>query len=93
MTARAPVSSPIRSRVEPRGISAIKAARRLGLTLELFRAKLPELRGRGFPAPDPTTGMYDLKKIDLWMDGPDGSTGASEARDAREVVNGRLARM
>lgn len=88
-----PRPSAIRHRVDPRGVPAAKAARRLGITLHQFREKLPELRKRGFPAADPTTGNYDLRKIDLWMDGPAGSTAADQPRDAREVVNDRLARL
>jgi len=42
------------------------AAKRLGLTLEAFMAALPLLDGRGFPAPDQTTGNYDLEAIDRW---------------------------
>ena len=42
------------------------AARRMAMTLEAFRAKLPELRQRGFPPADPTTGNYDLDAIDAW---------------------------
>ncbi len=54
--------------VEPRGVPGAQAARRLGLTEAKFLGLLPDLIDRGFPAPDKTTGMYDLKKIDAWMD-------------------------
>lgn len=47
-------------------VPADVAAKRLGLTLEAFTAALPVLRGRGFPAPDETTGNYDLDAIDKW---------------------------
>jgi hypothetical protein len=53
-----PRPSPIRQRIEPRDIP--QAARRLHLTLEQFRGKLPELIERGFPSPDPTTGNFFL---------------------------------
>jgi hypothetical protein len=39
---------------------------RLHLTQAEFEAKLPELLARGFPAADPTTGMFDLEAIDVW---------------------------
>jgi hypothetical protein len=43
-----------------------KAARRLHLTPGDFQQKLPELFDRGFPRPDPTTGMFDLETFDQW---------------------------
>jgi hypothetical protein len=36
------------------------AAQRMGMTLEAFKAALPNLIARGFPKPDPTTGNFDL---------------------------------
>ena len=59
----------IRFRVDPADVPEEKAARRLHLTLERFREVLPKLRVRGFPEPDPDTGMYDLEAIDLWRRG------------------------
>ena len=59
----------IRFSVAPRDVPPVKAARRLHLTLSEFDAVRDELYGRGFPRPDPTTGMFDLVKIDQWMDG------------------------
>jgi len=56
----------IRFRVDPADVPPEKAARRLHLTLERFNELLPRLRGRGFPPPDPDTGMYSLEAIDLW---------------------------
>jgi hypothetical protein len=50
----------IRFKVEPRDIPAAKAARRLHLSLDEFRTKLPELVGRGFPA-------ADLQSISGWQ--------------------------
>jgi hypothetical protein len=61
--------SDIRYRVDPGDIPADKAARRLHLTPERFAELLPELQRRGFPAADPTTGMFDLDAIDLWRKG------------------------
>ena len=77
----------------------IAAARVLWLTLEEFQAKLPELRGRGFPAPDPTTGNYDMDAINAWrrLRNPqvfgDRLTPLTTARDARDVVAERVARI
>ena len=56
--------SRVRFHVDPRDVPPEKAARRLHLTLNEFKALLPKLRKRAFPNPDPTTGMYDLKAID-----------------------------
>jgi hypothetical protein len=47
-------------------VPAQKAARRLHLTEAQFEQSLPKLLTRGFPPPDPTTGMYDLDAIDAW---------------------------
>jgi hypothetical protein len=81
----------IRFAVEPRDVPAKKAARRLHLTEAEFGAKLDELIARGFPRPDPTTGHYDLVKIDRWMDDRDStSTRPNRPRDAREVLAGRF---
>lgn len=63
MTPRAP---DIRFAVDPADVPAEKAARRLHLTLDQFNAVLPRLLARGFPKPDPDTGMYGLEAIDQW---------------------------
>lgn len=84
----------LRYPVEPRDVPPIKAARRLHLTLAEFQTRFSDLRSRGFPAPDPTTGNFDLKAIDLWMDNRsgirDGLTPTNQAKDARAVAKGRL---
>lgn len=91
-------SSSIRFPVQPRDVPAVKAARRLHLTLGEFQARLPRLIQRGFPRPDPDTGNFDLKAIDAWMDqrsglsSPDRLTGDVSASDARDLVSERLAR-
>ena len=85
----APSPAQIRYRVEPRDIPAIKAARRMHLSLEEFRAKLPELLSRGFPSADPTTGMYFLPAIDKWMEARTSLTAATAERDD-SVINERL---
>jgi hypothetical protein len=43
----------------PRDIPLAEAGRRLGLDPADFTAKLPNLVARGFPQPDPDTGLFD----------------------------------
>ena len=96
MPAHPPRTTGLRARVDPRDVPAEKAARRLHLTARQFAALLPDLRRRGFPAADPTTGHYDLKAIDAWMDRRsrlDCLTAPDGLMDARDVVDERLARM
>jgi hypothetical protein len=75
----------------------IAAARRLWMTLEEFKSKLPELQTRGFPPPDPTTGNFDLDAIDAWRKARYPQlfgtclTPAPAARNASDVVRSRLA--
>ena len=38
----------------------------LGLSLTDFKARQPALRERGFPEPDPTTGLYCIEAVDRW---------------------------
>jgi hypothetical protein len=87
----------IRFRVDPRDVPAEKAGRRLHLTEADFLAKLPELLARGFPPPDPTTGMFDLAAIDEWMSrrhnlSAAGLTAEPKPRNAAEVYAERRAR-
>lgn len=89
----APRPSPIRHKVDPRDIPPAKAARRLGLSLEQFREKLTELRGRGFPPPDPTTGNYYLPAIDQWMASRTGLTPGKGSRNDQDEINERIARL
>jgi len=56
----------MRFRIDPRDVPAEMAARRLGLSLEQFKEKLPALLQRGFPAPDETTGQFCIEAIDQW---------------------------
>jgi hypothetical protein len=63
-----PTAGKIRYSVKPKDVPAVKAARRLHLSLDEFRGKLPELLKRGFPPADPTTGMFFLPAIDKWME-------------------------
>jgi hypothetical protein len=94
-----PRSASIRFSVEPRDVPPEKAARRLHLTLSQFELLQDNLFARGFPPPDPDTGMYDLRAIDAWMDRRntitrgDGLTGASTPRNAEEVFGDRARRL
>ena len=83
----------IRFPIEPRDIPPDKAARRLHLSLPEFEAARPRLERRGFPAPDPDTGMYDLKAIDAWMDSRNHLTAPREARDAHGLMRDRISRL
>jgi hypothetical protein len=80
----------IRYRVQPLDIPAVKAARRLHLTLHEFRLSLPSLLQRGFPPPDPTTGHFYLPAIDKWMELRPGLTPTSQERDDSAVLDRRL---
>jgi hypothetical protein len=84
----------IRFRVESRDVPASEAARLLGVDLTPFDTALPSLLARGFPGPDPTTGNFDLKAIENWMDRRSGLQGVSSqaAKDAATVVASRLAK-
>jgi len=87
----------MRFRIEPRDVPLEVAARRLGKTRAELEAVLPDLLARGFPQADPTTGNFDLAAIDRWCDAryPHlfGGRAAMQARDARDVVRDRLARL
>jgi hypothetical protein len=41
-------------------------AQLLGLSLTDFRTRRGDLRDRGFPEPDPTTGLYCVEAVDRW---------------------------
>jgi hypothetical protein len=91
-------SNQIRFRVEPRDVPIEKAARRLHLTMTEFQVKLPTLIARGFPQPDPTTGMFDLAAINQWMTarhtpkpGSCPLTAEPKLRNAQEVFGERRA--
>ena len=78
------------------------AARRMGMTHQAFDQALELLLARGFPAPDPTTGNFDLDAIDTWRRSrhpqlyPQTTQGrliaSPTARNANDVVPSRLAR-
>jgi hypothetical protein len=93
-----PRPNSIRFPVDPRDVAPDKAARRMGLTLGAFNLVKDQLYARGFPQPDPTTGNYDLRAIDVWMDQRSGIapaaalTGEPAARNASDVFKDRMAR-
>jgi hypothetical protein len=90
--------SGIRFHVEPGDVPANVAARRIGLSIEAFNEKLPELANHGFPNPNPVTGNYCLEAVDAWrkafyphlLDKPS-LTAGPVARNADDVVRLRLA--
>lgn len=88
---------PLRFNIEARDVPPKEAARRLGTSLDDFSAALPNLIARGFPQPDPDTGNFDLLAIDRWCDARHmhlfGSGNSMQARDARTVVQDRIASM
>jgi hypothetical protein len=56
-----------RRRVPDRGdVAASAVADLLGLSLVDFNAREAALRERGFPEPDPTTGLYCVEAVDRW---------------------------
>jgi hypothetical protein len=87
----------MRFHVDPRDVPPEVAARRLGKTFAEFNAALPDLVARGFPQADPTTGNFDLAAIDRWCDAryPHlfGGRATVQARDAKDVVQDRLAKL
>ena len=87
----------LRFRIMPGDVPPAVAARRLGLTVEEFQHKLPELVKRKFPAADPTTGNFDLDAIDAWRRSrfPHlfSLTYIQENREARDLVRERLAKL
>ena len=83
----------IRFPVKPRDVPPVKAARRLHLSLDEFRAKLPELLKRGFPAADPTTGNYYLPAIDQWMASRFELTANPASQNDSSLINERIARL
>jgi len=47
-------------------VTAAAVADLLGLSLSDFMARDQTLRARGFPEPDPTTGLYCIEAVDRW---------------------------
>jgi len=87
----------MRFHVDPRDVPLEVAARRLGKTRAELETALPDLMARGFPQADPTTGNFDLAAIDRWCDARHphlfGIGASIEARDAKDVVRDRLAKL
>lgn len=87
--------------VAPGDVPAELAARRMGLTKGAFESVLPQLQRRGFPLPDPDTGLYDLDAIDQWRKRRNphlypeiGSVAApQQAIDVSDVFESRLAQI
>src|SRR6266700_2363831 len=97
-----PRPAQIRHRIDPGDVPATKAARRLHLTLDQFRAKLPRLLARGFPPPDPDTGNFGLEAIDEWRIDRDrrarnpqanGLTSGNSTDDDQDTIPDRIARL
>lgn len=63
---KGPKAPSVRFPVDPADVPLEKVARRLHLTPDKFQQVEPNLRKRGFPLPDPDTGMYDLDAVDRW---------------------------
>jgi hypothetical protein len=56
-----------RPRIPARGdVPEGAVAQLLGLSLTDFRTRRGGLRDRGFPEPDPTTGLYCIEAVDRW---------------------------
>jgi hypothetical protein len=54
-------------RIPARGdVADSLVAELLGLSLTEFEARKPALLERGFPEPDPTTGLYCIEAVDRW---------------------------
>jgi hypothetical protein len=54
-------------RIPARGdVAASAVAELLGLSLADFSSREQALRGRGFPEPDPTTGLYCIEAVERW---------------------------
>lgn len=81
----------IRFAVQPRLAPPKIAARRLALDLDSFRKMLPELLKRGFPAPCPVTGHFDLVAIDAYLDRRAGLAEGMTAMDRATIMRERIA--
>jgi hypothetical protein len=54
-------------RIPARGdVSTSAVAELLGLSAPDFEARRTALHDRGFPEPDPTTGLYCIEAVDRW---------------------------
>jgi len=86
-------------RVPARGdVAASVVAELLGLKPSDFEARRSELRERGFPDPDSTTGLYCIEAVDRWRLRRHARlfpelTNAPAAAHADTVFNHRLRRL
>jgi hypothetical protein len=86
-------------RIPDRGdVAPSIVAARLGLSLPEFEAQRHDLKRRGFPEPDETTGRYCIEAVDRWRLRRHASlfpelTWAPAALHARSVFDDRLRRM
>jgi hypothetical protein len=73
-------------------------AQRLGLSIVHFEALQPKLNARGFPAADPTTGLFCIEAVDRWRLKRHANlfpelTGTHEPAHAASVFDERLERL
>lgn len=80
----------IRFQVQPRGVPAAVAARRLGLLVEDFLTRLPALQREGFPSPIPGAENFDLVAIDAWLDRRAGLVAIDRSPSAGAIIKARL---
>jgi hypothetical protein len=87
----------MRFRVQPRDVPRDVVARRLGLSEAQFESCYANLIARGFPAPDPDTGNFDIFAVDRWCDARHphlfGGDAIMQARDASTVAKDRIAKL
>ena len=83
--------SSLRFSIVPRGVPAVAAARRLGITETRFNEIRNNLFERGFPRPDQDTGNFDIKALDAWLDRQSRLTDTTLAIDAdTSIISQRL---
>jgi hypothetical protein len=89
-----------RFKLPPGGdVPAVVAARRLGMTVYAFEAKLSELVAAGFPPPNRVTGNFPIEAIDAWRLAafpqllPERLTPSPPPRDVRSIVAEKVARL
>lgn len=85
-----------RFNIQPGDVPAHAAARRLGISEADFKRLLPSLIARGFPAPDETTGNFDIEAIDQWRKRRNPALFLDDnlkVRQSRAVIEDRFARL
>ena len=88
----------VRYRIDVRGISKDKVARRLGKTPAQFDLIEQALYAEGFPRADPIVGTWNIDAVDAWWDRrsglePEVLTPPNKARNAEEVIGERIHRL